>query len=129
MALARFQAERDRRGAGDGPAGGHGTRRGDYRLDSFLDEFFPAEAADVKAAAGALVAAARMYQLGEVRRLAGLTQAQVATQLGVRQERVSAIERGDPDATEVRTLAAYVAALGGHLEVVADFGADRVILA
>jgi hypothetical protein len=46
----------------------------------------------------------------------------------VRQERVSAIERAEPGATEVRTLAAYVAALGGRLEIVAHVGDDRIPL-
>jgi hypothetical protein len=48
--------------------------------------------------------------------------------MGVRQERVSAIERAEPGATEVRTLAGYVEALGGRLEIVADFGGDRILL-
>ncbi len=48
--------------------------------------------------------------------------------MGVPQERVSAIERAERGATEVRALAAYVAALGGRLELVADFGTERVQL-
>lgn len=35
---------------------------------------------------------------------------------------VSAIEHAKPGTTELRTLAAYVEALGGRLEIVADFG-------
>ncbi len=46
----------------------------------------------------------------------------------VRQERVSAIERAKVDASELRTLAAYVAALGGCLDVVADFGGERLVV-
>ena len=57
-----------------------------------------------------------------------MTQAGLADRMGVRQVRVSAIERADPGAAEVRTLAAYVQALGGRLVLVADFGADQVIL-
>jgi hypothetical protein len=48
--------------------------------------------------------------------------------MNVRQERVSAIERATPGATEIRTLAAYVRALGGRLEVIADIGDDRIKL-
>jgi hypothetical protein len=48
--------------------------------------------------------------------------------MNVRQERVSAIERAEPGATEVRTLAAYVAALGGRLEIVAHIGGEHIIL-
>ena len=36
--------------------------------------------------------------------------------------RVSAIEHANAGATELRTLAAYVEALGGRLEIIADFG-------
>jgi len=42
--------------------------------------------------------------------------------LGITQGRVSAIEHAKPGATELRTLAAYVEALGGRLEIIADFG-------
>ena len=48
--------------------------------------------------------------------------------LGVRQERVSAMERGDVAAMETRTTAAYIEALGGRLEITAEFGTGRVIL-
>jgi transcriptional regulator with XRE-family HTH domain len=66
--------------------------------------------------------------LAEQRTRLGLTQAQVARQMGVRPERVAAIERAEPGATEVRTLASYVEALGGRLDIVADFGAERILL-
>jgi Helix-turn-helix domain len=96
--------------------------------ESFLDEFFPGEASEVEASAAALVARNRARTLAEQRIRAGLTQAQVAERMGVRQERVSAIERAEPGATEVRTLAGYVEALGGRLEIIADFGGIRVVL-
>jgi hypothetical protein len=48
---------------------------------------------------------------------------------GVTQGRVSAIEHAKPGATELRTLAAYVEALGGRLEIVADFGDQRLAFA
>jgi phage shock protein A/predicted XRE-type DNA-binding protein len=96
--------------------------------ETFLDEFFPGEASEVDASAAALVARNRARTLAEQRTRAGLTQAQVAERMGVRQERVSAIERAEPGATEVRTLAGYVEALGGRLEIIADFGGKRVVL-
>ena len=43
-------------------------------------------------------------------------------------EKVLAAVRVAPGTTEVRTLASYVEALGGRLEVVADFDGDRVLL-
>ena len=80
------------------------------------------------AIAASVAARARPHQLTELRARSGLTQAEVADRLGVRQERVSAMERGDVTTMETRTAAAYVEALGGRLEITADFGADRVIL-
>jgi transcriptional regulator with XRE-family HTH domain len=75
-----------------------------------------------------VVARSRPRRLAETRGSAGLTQAQIAERLGVRQERVSALERGDPDACEIRSVAACVEAAGGRLEICADFGASRVVL-
>jgi DNA-binding XRE family transcriptional regulator len=95
---------------------------------SFLDEFFPGSAEEVRSGATALAARNRARTLAEQRTRLGLTQAQVAQRMGVRQERVSAIERAEPGATEVRTLASYVEALGGRLDITADFGAERVLL-
>ena len=80
------------------------------------------------AIATAVAARARPHRLAELRARSGLTQAEVADRLGVRQERVSAMERGDVTTMETRTAAAYIEALGGRLEITADFGADRVIL-
>src|SRR6266571_27639 len=93
-----------------------------YDAESFLDEFFPGEETEVEIGAGALVARNRAHTLAEARQRMRLTQAQVAQRMNVRQERVSAIERAEPGATEVRTLAAYVRALGGRLEIIADIG-------
>jgi predicted XRE-type DNA-binding protein len=95
---------------------------------SFLGEFFPDRGDEVEAGAAALVARGRARTLAEQRTRLGLTQAQVAQRMGVRQERVSAIERAEPGSTEVRTLASYVEALGGRLEIVADLGDERVQL-
>ena len=99
-----------------------------YNAESLLDEFFLGEGTEVEVGAGALVARDRAHTLAEARQRMRLTQAQVATRMNVRQERVSAIERAEPGATEVRTLAAYVRALGGRLEIVADVGGERIVL-
>jgi DNA-binding XRE family transcriptional regulator len=99
-----------------------------YDPESFLDEFFPGEETEVEIGASALVARSRAHTLVEARQRLGLTQAQVARRMKVRQERVSAIERATPGATEIRTLAAYVRALGGRLEVIADIRGDRIKL-
>jgi DNA-binding XRE family transcriptional regulator len=99
-----------------------------FTADSFLDEFFPGEETEVEIGAAALVARNRARTLAQARERAGLTQAQVAARMNVRQERVAAIERAEPGAAEVRTLAAYVQALGGRLEIMADIGDERIRL-
>ena len=110
---------------------GHAPEAAAYAFDdvrSFLGEFFPGCADEVEAGAAALVVRGRGRTLAEQRTRLGLTQAQVAQRMGVRQERVSAIERAEPGSTEVRTLASYVEALGGRLEVIADLGDERIQL-
>ena len=99
-----------------------------FSTESFLDEFFPGEETEVELGAAALVARNRAHTLAQARERLGLTQAQVAQRMNVRPERVSAIERAEPGAAEVRTLAAYVRALGGRLEIVADIGGERLTL-
>ena len=123
-AAIRLAASR-RPAATDGPAGDAFIS---YDAESFLDEFFPGAETEVEIAAGTLAARSRAHTLAEARQRMRLTQAQVAQRMNVRQERVSAIERAEPGATEVRTLAAYVAALGGRLEIVAHVGDDRIPL-
>jgi DNA-binding XRE family transcriptional regulator len=58
--------------------------------------------------------------LRDLRRELDLTQAEIADRLGVSQENVSQIERGESD-IRVSTLTRYVEALGGKLEVRAVF--------
>jgi predicted XRE-type DNA-binding protein len=68
----------------------------------------------------------RAHRLAEIRQTAGLNQGDVAERLGISQSRVSRIERGDMDHTEVATIRAYVGALGGEVEIVAKFGDERI---
>jgi DNA-binding XRE family transcriptional regulator len=101
-----------------------------YDREGFLSEFFPDadDRAEVEAGAQALINVSRAHRLAEMRKRLGLTQAEVAERMHVRQERVSAIERAQVDASELRTLAAYVRALGGRMEIVADFGGERLVV-
>lgn len=101
-----------------------------YDRDAFLNEFYPdaADRAEVEAGAETLINVSRAHRLAEMRKRLGLTQAEVAERMNVRQERVSAIERAKVDASELRTLAAYIKALGGKLEIVADFGGERLVV-
>ena len=58
----------------------------------------------------------------------GPAQQQVAGELGITKARVSQIEHGQVDRAAIRGLADYVAALGGRLELVADFGDERIVI-
>ena len=63
-------------------------------------------------------------QLAELRHRRGVSQATIATPLEVSQPNVSRIEREED--VYLSTLARYVAALGGHLEVLAVFPDETV---
>lgn len=69
----------------------------------------------------------RAHQLAEIRKALGHSrQADVAALMGVSQAWVSKLESGDLSHTEIGTLQSYVAALGGSLRIVADFGQSSV---
>ncbi|MEV0796804.1 XRE family transcriptional regulator [Kribbella sp. NPDC050281] len=70
----------------------------------------------------------RAYRLAEVRRQHGLTQVQLAATLNISQAAVSSIERGVLGRSELGTIRKYVEALGGRIEIVADFGDERLVL-
>ena len=95
---------------------------------SLAEEFFPGQAAEIDAGAAALAARNRAHTLAGERTRLGLTQTEVAHRMAVPQDQVAAIERADPGTTDVRTLAAYIEALGGRLELIAEFGGDRIVL-
>jgi DNA-binding XRE family transcriptional regulator len=66
------------------------------------------------------------HRLAERRTSLGLTQVEVAERMGVTKSRVSQIERGE--VSTVETIARYVHALGGHIQISAVFGDDLYIL-
>ena len=72
-----------------------------------------------------LRAEVRAHRLSEIRETSGLSQTDIANRLGVLQSRVSRIEQGDMDHTEIATVRAYVGVLGGEVEIVAKFGDER----
>ena len=92
------------------------------------DLFPPGDEDRVSALEEDLRAQVRAYKLAEIRKARHLTQQQVAAALGVSKARVSQIEHGQADRTAVQGLASYVAALGGRLELVADFGDERIVI-
>ena len=70
----------------------------------------------------------RVYRLKEVRRHQGLTQVQLADAMHISQAAVSSIERGELSRSELSTIQKYVEALGGRIEIVANFGDERLVL-
>lgn len=72
--------------------------------------------------------AQRAYRLAEIRKSLGLTQTDVAEAMHVSQRRVSAVEHGELTRTNFGTVATYVAALGGRVEIVASFGDERIVI-
>ncbi|GAB3141707.1 XRE family transcriptional regulator [Micromonospora sonneratiae] len=94
----------------------------DVRARAHLDE--------VKVAAhkDRMLSEVRAARLAEVRKRHNLSQTEVAERMGVSQSRVSAIEKGELPAAEVGTISKYIAALGGKLEIIADFGDEKLVL-
>jgi DNA-binding XRE family transcriptional regulator len=83
-----------------------------YTRDEFMEEFVhPDDRAAVEEARQNRVLQVRAEYLTEMRKKAGMTQAEVAEAMGVSQQRVSAIESGS--VAELATLADYIHALGG----------------
>lgn len=68
----------------------------------------------------------RAQRLADIRTANGVNQSTLAERLHISQPRVSRIERGDLDHTQLATLRAYIQALGGELEVTAKFGDERI---
>ncbi len=83
----------------------------------------PGAAAEIDARKRAIIAAVR---LAELREQMGKTQTQLAEVLGMTQANVSRIERSDN--LYLSTLADYVDALGGHIEINAVFDDEVVSL-
>lgn len=95
-----------------------------------LGEFVttPEDAAEVAAFEEEALAEVRAHRLADVRRQHGLTQIDVADRLHITQTAVSKIERGELARSELSTIRRYVEALGGQLEIIADFGDERLVL-
>jgi DNA-binding XRE family transcriptional regulator len=94
-------------------------------LDRAIDTAGGREAFD--AAIGRMLDEARGWRLGDMRKRRGLTQEQVAERMGVSTSRISQIEAGDLSTQDVLTR--YVAALGGTLKLIADFGDEQLKVA
>lgn len=66
--------------------------------------------------------------LRQIRELAGVTQAELAKDMGKSQAELSRVESRKRDDIRLSTLREYVAALGGRVELVVTIGKKRVVL-
>ena len=65
-----------------------------------------------------------MIDLAAIRRAAGLTQTELAASLGVGQAQISKVERQDD--MLIRTLAAYLSALGADAQIVVEVAEQTI---
>ncbi|OIH86789.1 transcriptional regulator [Arthrobacter sp. UCD-GKA] len=89
----------------------------------------PVDRAVVDAHKKRMLEEVRAYRLRELREASDLTQVQLAGRLQVTQNRVSRIEHGDIERTQVDTLRKYVEAIGGRLRVEVELGDERIQIA
>jgi DNA-binding XRE family transcriptional regulator len=80
-----------------------------------------------EAGVGEMLDQARGWRLVELRKRREMTQEQVASRMGISVARVSQIEAGDVSTQDV--LGRYIAALGGTLKLIADFGDEQLKVA
>lgn len=71
---------------------------------------------------------ARAFRLRQVRQSRLVRQEDIAAEMKVSQSRISRIEAGEIDRSELGTLRAYVQALGGTLKVTAEFGDEHLTI-
>jgi predicted XRE-type DNA-binding protein len=98
------------------------------KWEEVKEELFSGREEELRATQEQLHGEIRAHRLADIRRARHLTQQQVATELGITKARVSQIEHGQVDRAAIRGLADYLAALGGRLELVADFGDERIVI-
>lgn len=97
-----------------------------------LDELFRSLGTDpvkVEQHKKRMLAEVRAYRLKELRKELQITQVQLAQQLHVSQNRISRIEHGDIEKSQVDTLRKYVEAVGGTLTLEVQVGDRKFQLA
>jgi DNA-binding XRE family transcriptional regulator len=77
----------------------------------------------VEARKDTLITQVRTHRLAEIRKRQGLTQRDAAAAMGVTVGRISQIESGDISGIDV--LDRYITAIGGPMEIVANFGDEQ----
>jgi predicted XRE-type DNA-binding protein len=95
-----------------------------HKWDDVKHEIFDEE--DLEAIEQGAARRLAAIRLADLRRRSNLTQRQVAQRMGVRQERVSAIERGGLDALQLSTLIAYAEAIGGRVNLLVEVEGEEL---
>ena len=80
-------------------------------------EVHPVDREQVDAHKKRMLAKIRAYRLRELRKQAGLTQAQLADRIGVRQRQISKIECGEFEDLKSSSIRRYLEAVGGNLPI------------
>lgn len=99
---------------------------------SNLEELFakyPSDPVEVQRHMKRMLAEVRAYRLKELRKELNITQVELAKQLHVSQNRISRIEHGDIEKSQVDTLRKYVEAVGGTLTLEVQVGDRKFLLA
>ena len=94
-----------------------------------LDAIRPANEARVVEHMTRMVSEVRAYRLKELRQQLHITQVQLAEQLHVSQNRISRLEHGDIEKSQVDTIRKYVEAVGGTLRIDVEIGDQTFQLA
>jgi transcriptional regulator with XRE-family HTH domain len=97
-----------------------------------LEELFakyPSDPVEVQRHIKRMLAEVRAYRLKELRKELNITQVELAKQLHVSQNRISRIEHGDIEKSQVDTLRKYVEAVGGTLTLEVQVGDRKFQLA
>jgi transcriptional regulator with XRE-family HTH domain len=94
-----------------------------------LDKIRPINKEAVATIVKQMRAEIRAYKLRELREALKITQVDLAAKIDVSQNRISRIERGDIEKSQVDTLRKYVEAVGGTLRLEVEIGDQRFTLA
>lgn len=68
------------------------------------------------------------YRLREARKANKLTQTEVASKMGVSQNRVSRMESGELGTMSLDSIRRYIEALGGHMKLIAELPTGPISL-
>ncbi|MBU6265585.1 MAG: helix-turn-helix transcriptional regulator [Actinomycetales bacterium] len=90
---------------------------------------YPSDPSQVEAHKKRMMAEVRAYRLKELRKELQITQVELAQQLHVSQNRISRIEHGDIEKSQVDTLRKYVEAMGGTLRIDVEVDGKKFQLA